>query len=65
MATVRLEDFNDFALDDLDVLSEGDEYDSCWGVNFITLSEEYISALRDGKVLYWNDGEYSTIVRLV
>lgn len=65
MAKVKLEDFNEYALDDLDILSEGDEYDSLWGVDSIALSKKHIKALKGGKVLYWNNGEYATLVRLL
>lgn len=40
------------------------EYGLLWGWDTIALSDKHIQALRDGKMLAWNDGEYSTFVLL-
>lgn len=64
MATVNEEDF-EYQLDTVEILEEGDKYDSFQYASYVTLGEEHMDALREGKVLYWGDGEYATLVRLV
>lgn len=63
MAKVNKEDFEDYCMTKVEILEEGDEFDSCWGTDFVRLTAEHLDALKEGKVLYWNDGEYSTVVR--
>jgi len=40
------------------------KYGHGFGSDSITLTEEHIAALRAGKMLAWNDSEYSTFVVL-
>lgn len=40
------------------------QYGHRFGSDTIVLSPEHIKALQDGKMLAWNDGEYSTFVVL-
>ncbi len=40
------------------------EYGHRFGSDTIVLTEEHIAALRAGKMLAWNDSEYSTFVVL-
>ena len=42
-----------------------DEYGHCFGSHTVALSREHIAALLDGKMLAWNDDEYSTFVLMV
>jgi|GEM_PF-3631884 len=42
-----------------------DKYGHGCGSDFIRLSSEHMRALQDGKVLAWNDSEYSTLVIFV
>lgn len=37
---------------------------SPWGNSFVTITEEDIQALREGKVLFHFDGEYGTFIEL-
>ena len=41
-----------------------DEYDHRCGSDLIRLRPEHIEALQQGKMLAWNDSEYSTFVVL-
>ena len=38
------------------------KYGHCHGYEIIGLSEYHIQALKDGRMLAWNDGEYSTFL---
>jgi len=47
----------------LDLTDEAiDEYGHLSGSDFVRLQKEHMDALNAGKVLAWNDGEYSTFV---
>ena len=39
-----------------------DEYGTCYGVNYLKISKEDIQALKEGKCLAYDDGEYSTFI---
>jgi|GEM_PF-2379453 len=41
-----------------------DEYGTLFGFDVIGLSPKHVEALQRGKMLAWNDGEYSTFVVL-
>lgn len=43
---------------------EREKYGHRFGSDTIVLSPEHIKALQDGKMLAWNDSEYSTFVVL-
>ena len=62
MARVNEEDF-EYQLDTVAILEDGDRYEACQYTSFVLLSEEHLTALKEGKVLYWSDGESSTVVR--
>lgn len=50
----------------LDATDEAiDEYGHRCGSDFIRLGPEHMEALRAGKVLAWNDSEYSTFLAFV
>ena len=36
--------------------------DALWGLNYMRITDEDIKALKEGKCLYSNDGEYSQII---
>ena len=45
--------------------NEKEEYESKWGNRYVGITLDDITALLSGKVLYYNDGEYSTFVKAV
>ena len=45
--------------------NEKEEYESKWGNRYVGITFDDIAALLSGKVLYYNDGEYSTFVKAV
>lgn len=68
--TYREEDYaEDFKRDSAkpEILSEGDEFDMNYGIDFASLTDEHIKALQEGKVLYVdiNCGEYCCLIKKV
>lgn len=45
-------------------LNEVREIQSAWGNSYLHITEEEIKALREGKVLHHDDGEYGTFIVL-
>ena len=45
-----------------DVVQRHETIDAMWGMEHMVLSDEDIKALKDGKYLYNNDGEYAQII---
>lgn len=45
-------------------LEAQEKYGTRYGADTIILSREHLQALLDGKMLAWNDSEYSTFVVL-
>jgi len=46
------------------VLEPDGECDPYWGLTSNEISEEQLIALREGKVLWFTDGEYAHLIRL-
>ena len=48
-----------------EILSDGDKFDMFFGVDFMSLTNEHIKALQEGKVLYLdiNGGEYCCLIK--
>ena len=36
--------------------------DAMWGMDHVSISDDDIKALKEGKYLYYDDGEYATII---
>lgn len=47
------------------IISDGDKFDSNYGVDYALLTDEHIKALQEGKTLYVdiNDGEYCCLLK--
>ena len=45
-----------------DVVQKYDTIDAMWGMEHMVLTDEDIEALKNGKYLYHNDGEYAQIM---
>ena len=45
--------------------NEKEEYESKWGNRYVGITLDDITAILSGKILYCNDGEYSTFVKAV
>lgn len=45
-----------------EIVKRDDEVNPMYGIRAVEITEEHISALRDGKCVYFNDGEYATIL---
>lgn len=41
------------------------EHGSCYGNSYVGITKENIRQLLEGKVLFYNDGEYVTFISLV
>lgn len=52
--------------DMITTIDENEIYECCskWGNTFATITEEDVEALRKGKILYVNDGEYCHFIKL-
>ena len=48
--------------DSFDVVQKYETVDAMWGMEHMVLTDEDIKALKDGKYLYNNDGEYAQII---
>lgn len=52
--------------DEITIIEDSDEarekYGTRYGVDFMTLSDEHIAALKSGKCLAANNGEYSQFI---
>lgn len=46
------------------ILEYGEVFDAMFGCSTVEVGEQEIDALKGGKVLYFNDGEYATLIRL-
>ncbi len=48
-----------------EILSDGDEFDRNYGVDYALLTDEHIKALQEGKALYVDikDGEYCCLLK--
>lgn len=46
------------------IVGYGDRIDLLFGVRYLEITEEDITALRNGKLLYADDDEYVTLIRL-
>jgi len=48
-----------------EILSDGDEFNMFFGVDYALLTDEHIKALQEGKVLYLdiNCGEYCCLIK--
>ena len=60
-------DFGEVCEDSFSIIDKQDMCDaaeSTYGNSYIRITEEDIQALRDGKVLFFEDGEYGTFVRM-
>ena len=45
-----------------DVVQKYETIDAMWGMEHMVLTDEDIEALKDGKYLYHNDGEYAQLI---
>ena len=48
-----------------EIISDGDEFDSNYGTDYVLLTDEHIKALQEGKVLYVDIqyGEYCCLLK--
>lgn len=47
-----------------EVCEYGQSIDPWYGLECVEISEEQVEALKQGKVLYYDDEEYATVIRL-
>ena len=64
---VRVDDLisdKDYAYpkEDVEVVSRSDEVCTMWGIGTLMLTEKHIKELRNGKCIYFTDGEYATVI---
>ncbi len=50
--------------DGFKIVNYGDRIDLLFGVRYLVITEEDITALRNGKLLYTDDDEYVTLICL-
>lgn len=48
--------------DYVDIIFEYEPIDTMYGMNILGLTVSDIKALKDGKGLYYSDGEYATVI---
>jgi len=46
------------------IMRYGQFIDPWYGLESVEISEEQVEALKQGKVLYFDDDEYATVIRL-
>lgn len=46
----------------IEAVSRTDDVCTMWGIGTVELTEEHIEALRNGKCLYFTDGEYAHLL---
>ena len=63
IAPIKAKEFIDNAQPErLEVVQRYETVDAMWGMDHVTISDSDIKALKEGKYLYHNDGEYATLV---
>ena len=46
----------------LEIVEKYETIDGLWGINVLKLTDEEINALKEGKYIYTEDGEYATLL---
>ena len=60
---IKVKDFVDKAeSEDFEVVQKYETVDGMWGTLHMAISDNDIKALKEGKYLYCDDGEYATII---
>lgn len=48
----------------VEIVDINDDVDPWFGINPMVITEEQINQLKNGKVIYFSDGEYASVVAL-
>lgn len=48
--------------EEVEVVQKYETIDTLWGLDFIKLTDNDIKALKEGKYLYTNNGEYAQLI---
>lgn len=48
--------------DDFEIVENYETIDALWGLTHIKITDDDIAALKEGKCLYYDDGEYAQII---
>lgn len=52
----------EYSADGVEVVRKCDTIDTLWGLDFIKLTDNDIKALKEGKCLYTDNGEYAQLI---
>lgn len=50
--------------DTVEMVDIDDEVDPCWGLSSMVITEEQVEELKNGKAIYFSDGEYAHVIAL-
>ena len=67
MSNVKVKNLFRFPLkssDYVEIVDINDDVDPWYGINKMVITEEQINQLKNGKVIYFSDGEYASVVAL-
>lgn len=67
MNNVKVKDLFEVPLkgsDYVEIVDINDDVDPWFGINPMVITEEQINQLKNGKVIYFSDGEYASVVGL-
>lgn len=48
--------------DEIEIVEKYETIDGMWGVGTVKLTDKEIDALKNGKCIYFNDGEYAHVL---
>ena len=51
-----------YSADEVDVVRADETIDTLWGLDFIKITDNDIKALKEGKYLYTDNGEYTQLI---
>ena len=60
---VKVNDVLNYGFDDhFEIVQKYETIDALWGIDHAKITDEDIKALKEGKYLYQNNGEYAQII---
>ena len=60
---IKVKEFMDnVESEDFEVVQKYETVDAMWGMSHVSISDNDIKILKEGKYLYYNDGEYAMIM---
>lgn len=53
---------NEAYQNEFEIVEKYEAIDGMWGIGAVKLTDKEIDALKDGKCIYYNDGEYAHVL---